>query len=89
MRLRAKVVAATQQRPRTSQASALATGMRLDAVLLKFTMNEDRQAMLRGPKGLIGTKLSLDEDLTLAQQVRKSELWPLFEEAKATSKCAF
>jgi len=35
------------------------------------------------------TKLGMDEDLTLEQQARKSELWPLFKEAKATSKRAF
>jgi hypothetical protein len=33
--------------------------------------------------------MGLDEDLTPAQQVRKSELWPLFKEAKAVGKCAF
>jgi hypothetical protein len=31
----------------------------------------------------------MDEDLTLAQQAHKSELWPLFKEAKATCKRAF
>jgi predicted secreted hydrolase len=33
--------------------------------------------------------LGLDENLTPTQQVRKLELWPLFKEAKATSKRAF
>jgi hypothetical protein len=45
--------------------------------------------MLRRRKGLAGTKLGLDEVLTLAQQARKLELWPLFNEAKATCKRAF
>ncbi len=45
-------------------------------------MSEDRQAALRGRKGL-------DEDFTPAQQARKSELWPLFKEAKAAGKHAF
>jgi hypothetical protein len=35
------------------------------------------------------TKLGLDEDLTPTQQARKSELWPLFKEAKAAGKRAF
>ncbi len=63
--------------------------MCLDAVLIKFTTSEDRQVVLRRRKGLAGTKLGLDEDLTFAQQARKLEVWLLFKEAKATSKCAF
>jgi hypothetical protein len=37
----------------------------------------------------VGTKLGLDEDLMPTQQAHKSELWPLFKEAKATGKRAF
>jgi hypothetical protein len=62
---------------------------RLGVVLLKFAASEDCQATLRGCKGLTGTKLGLDKDLTPTQQTRKSELWPLFKEAKAVGKCAF
>ncbi|CAK9229168.1 unnamed protein product [Sphagnum troendelagicum] len=58
-------------------------------MLLKFVTSEDHQAALRGRKGLAGTKLGMDKDLTLAQQAHKLELWPLFKEAKATGKCAF
>jgi hypothetical protein len=58
-------------------------------VLFKFATNEDRQAALWGRKGLTGTKLGLDEDLTPAQQARKLELWSLFKEAKAAGKFAF
>jgi hypothetical protein len=58
-------------------------------MLLKFVMSEDRHATLRGRKGLVGTKLGLDEDLMPAQQVRKSKLWPLFKEAKVASKRTF
>jgi hypothetical protein len=58
-------------------------------VLFKFAMNEDRQAGLWRRKGLMGTKLGLDEDLTLTQQACKSELWLLFKEAKVTCKHAF
>jgi hypothetical protein len=88
MRLHAKVVVATRQRPATVWASTSAASARPGAMLLKFTTNEDRQAMLRGCKGLAGTKLGLDEDLTPVQQARKLELWPLFKEAKAAGKHA-
>jgi hypothetical protein len=33
--------------------------------------------------------LGLDENLMPTQQARKSELWPLFKEAKAANKHAF
>ncbi len=89
MRLRAKVITTTRQRPVTTQASTSMARARLGTVLLKFVTNEDRKAALRGRKGLTGTKLGLDEDLILAQQARKSELWPLFKEAKAASKRTF
>jgi len=45
--------------------------------------------MLQGHKGLTGTKLGLDEDFTPVQQARKSEMRPLFKEAKAANKRAF
>jgi hypothetical protein len=64
-------------------------GARLSAMLLKFATNEDRQAALQGHKGIVGTKLALDKDFMLAQQVHESELWPLFKEAKVASKHAF
>jgi hypothetical protein len=73
----------------TARASTLTTGACLSAMLLKFVMNEDRHATLRGRKGLVGTKLGLDEDLMPAQQVHKSKLWPLFKEAKVASKRTF
>jgi hypothetical protein len=62
MRLCAKVVVATRQRLATAQASTSAAGGRLGAMLLKFTTNEDRQAALRGCKGLTRINLGLDED---------------------------
>jgi hypothetical protein len=89
MRLRTKVITATQQRLATTQASTLAAGTHLGAMLLKFATNEDRKATLQRHKGLARTKLGLNEDLTPIQQVCKSELWPLFKEAKATNKHAF
>jgi hypothetical protein len=35
------------------------------AMLFKFATNEDRQGALRRRKGVVGTKLGLDENLTL------------------------
>jgi hypothetical protein len=67
MRLCIKVVAAMRQWPATPRASSSTTSARPGAVLLKFTMSEDRQAALQGRKGLAGTKLGLDEDLTPTQ----------------------
>ncbi len=66
MRLRAKVIVDTRQRPVTMRASTLTAGARPSAVLLKFATSKDRQAALRGRKGLAGTKLGLDKDLTPA-----------------------
>jgi hypothetical protein len=63
--------------------------VRSGAVLFKFATTENRQATPQGRKGLVGTKLGLDKDLTPTQQARKSELWSLFKEAKATNKRAF
>jgi hypothetical protein len=89
MKLHAKVVIATWQRPTIVWASTSAMSMRPSAVLLKFATSEDHQATLQGRKGLAGTKLGLDKDLTFVQQTCKSELWPLFKEAKAAGKRAF
>jgi hypothetical protein len=72
MRLRVKVIAAMRQQPTTSRASTSMTSARPDVVLLKFTTNKDFQVALRKHKGLAGTKLGLDEDLTPTQQVCKS-----------------
>jgi hypothetical protein len=89
MRLHAKVIANMWQRLVTTRASTSTARARPSAVLLKFATSEDRQAALRRRKGLTGTKLGLDEDFTPTQQARKSELWPLFKEAKATGKRTF
>jgi hypothetical protein len=89
MRLCVKVVVAMRQQLATSWASTSTVSARLGVVLLKFATSEDRQAALQGHKGLAGTKLGLDEDLTPTQQARKSELWPLFKEAKVAGKHAF
>ncbi|CAK9866518.1 unnamed protein product [Sphagnum jensenii] len=68
MRLRVKVVVvAKQQQPATLRASTSTTSTRPDAMLFKFVTSEDYQVALRGCKGLVGTKLGLDEDLTPTQ----------------------
>jgi hypothetical protein len=67
MKLRAKVIVATQQWFATMWAFALAASARPKVVLFKFVMSEDCQAALWRRKGLVGTKLGLDEDPTLAQ----------------------
>ncbi len=89
MRLHAKVIATTQQRPTTMWASTSAVGACPGTMLFKFVMNEDHQAALPRHKGLARIELGLDKDLTPTQQACKSELWPLFEEAKAIGKRAF
>jgi len=65
MKLHVKDITAMRQRPAVARASNLATGARLGAMLLKFTISEYYHAVLRGRKGLAGTKLGLDKDLTL------------------------
>ncbi len=89
MKLPAKVIAATWQQLVTIRSSTSTARARLGAVLLKFATSEDHQVAFRGRKGLVGTKLGLDEDLILAQQACKSELWSLFKEAKVVGKRAF
>jgi hypothetical protein len=58
-------------------------------MLLKFATSKDHHAVLRKCKGLAGTKLGLDEDLTPAKQAHKLESWLMFKEAKVASKRAF
>jgi hypothetical protein len=67
MKLRAKVIATTQQWPVVAWASTSATSVRPDAVLFKFVMNKDYQAELRRRKGLTRTKLALDDNLKPTQ----------------------
>jgi hypothetical protein len=55
---------ATRQWPATTWASTSAMGARPSVMLFKYAMNEDHQATLRRRKGLAGTKLGLDKDLT-------------------------
>ncbi|CAM6017874.1 unnamed protein product [Sphagnum balticum] len=48
MRLRTKVIAATWHRPVTARASTSMVGVRLGAVLLKFTTSEDARPRYEG-----------------------------------------
>ncbi|CAM6011040.1 unnamed protein product [Sphagnum balticum] len=64
MRLRTKVVAVMRQRLVTAWASASRAGVRFSVVLFKFTTSKDCQAALRRRKGLVGTNLGLEEDVT-------------------------
>jgi hypothetical protein len=58
-------------------------------MLLKLATSENHQATLRRRKGLVGTKMGLNEDFMPTQQAHKSKLWPLFKEAKVAGKRAF
>jgi hypothetical protein len=42
----------------------------------------DKFTVLHARKGLQGTQLGLDEDLTPAQQAQKQAAWATFKEAK-------
>jgi hypothetical protein len=84
-----KVIVATRQWPTIVQASTPTMVTRPNAVMFMFVTSKYHQVVLQGRKGLVGTKLGLDEDLTPAQHACKSELWPLFKKAKAVGKCAF
>jgi hypothetical protein len=89
MKLRAKVVVATWERLVIVHASTLAANARFGTMLFKFAMNEDHQAVRQKRKGLVGTKLGLDEDLMPTQQACKLELWPLFKEVKVAGMRTF
>jgi hypothetical protein len=63
-----------QMRLRVKVVMPCCNGLPLCGLPSQHTPGEDRQAALRGCKGLAGTKLGLDENLTPTQQVRKSEI---------------
>ncbi len=64
-------------------------GARPNVVMFKFATSKDCHVTLRGRKGLVGTKLGLDEDFMPVQQAHKLEMWLLFKEAKAAGKRTF
>jgi hypothetical protein len=59
MKLRTKVIVATQEQLATARTPTLVVGMRPGTVLLKFATIEDRQTTLRRHKGMAGTNLGL------------------------------
>jgi hypothetical protein len=51
-------------------------------VIITLASVHDKLMVLRIRKGLQGTQLGLNEDLTLAQQAHKRTAWATFKEAK-------
>ncbi len=52
------------------------------AVVITLASVHDKLTVLCARKGLQGTQLGLDEDLTPAQQAQKQAAWATFKEAK-------
>jgi len=52
------------------------------AVIITLASVHDKLTVLRARKGLQGTQLGLDADLTLVQQAQKRTAWATFKEAK-------
>jgi len=52
------------------------------AIIITLASIHDKLTVLRACKGLEGTQLGLDEDLTPAQQAKKRVAWATFKEAK-------
>jgi hypothetical protein len=51
-------------------------------VIITLASVHDKLTVLRVRKGLQGTQLGFDEDLTLAQHAQKRAAWATFKEAK-------
>jgi hypothetical protein len=56
------------------------------AVIITLASVHDKLIVLRACKGLQGTQLGLDEDLTPAQQAQKRAALATFKEAKEAGK---
>jgi hypothetical protein len=56
------------------------------AVIITLASVHDKLTVLRACKGLQGTQLGLDEDLTPAQQAQKQTAWATFKGAKEAGK---
>ncbi len=52
------------------------------AIIITLASVHDKLTVLRARKGLQGTRIGLDEDLTPAQQAQKRTAWATFKEAK-------
>ncbi len=51
-------------------------------IIITLASVHDKLTVLHARKGLQGTQLGLDEDLTPAQQAQKQAVWAIFKEAK-------
>ncbi len=56
------------------------------AIIITLASVHDKLTVLRARKGLQGTQIGLDEDLTPTQQAQKQTAWATFKEAKAAGK---
>jgi uncharacterized protein YqgV (UPF0045/DUF77 family) len=56
------------------------------AVIITLASVHDKLTVLHARKGLQGTQLGLDEDLSPAQQAQKRAVWATFKEAKEVSE---
>jgi len=58
------------------------------AIIITLASVHDKFTVLRARKGLQGTQIGLDENLTPAQQAQKRTAWATFKEAKeAGERC--
>jgi len=59
------------------------------AVIITLASIHDKFMMMRARKGLQGTQLGLNEDLTPAQQAQKRAAWATFKEAKEVGEWVY
>jgi len=59
------------------------------AVIIMLASVHDKLTVLRARKGLQGSQLGLDEDLTPAQQTQKRTAWATFKEAKEAGEWVY
>jgi hypothetical protein len=59
------------------------------AVIITLASVHDKFTVLHARKGLQGTQLRLDEDLTPAQQAQRRAAWATFKEAKEAGKLVY
>jgi hypothetical protein len=59
------------------------------AIIITLASVHDKLMVLRAHKGLQGTQLGLDEDLTPVQQAHKRAAWATFKEAKEAGEWVY
>jgi len=59
------------------------------AIIITLASVHDKLMVLRACKGLQGTQLGLDKDLTPAQQAQKRTAWATFKEAKEAGEWVY